>query len=143
MRACLQDPTPTVRLQVAQAVNVLWEVAHDRMWQMVTQIAETEAHEGVLSFFSAGPLGPISRECPERCAILLSQLLERDWATASGEERTGRDRDAEAAANLVAFLYVARDQPKAWEWIVRWAGDLRRGEAYLSPMHLQEKESSR
>ena len=134
MQACLQDPVPTVRLQVAQAVNVLWEVAHDRMWEMVTQIAETETHEGILSFFIAGPLGPISREYPERCVALLSQLLERDWATASGKERTGRDRDAEAAANLTAFLYVARDQPKAWEWIARWASDLRRGEPYLSPM---------
>ena len=134
MQFCLEDPVPTVRLQVAQALNVLWEVAHDRMWEMVTQIAETETHEGVLSFFIAGPLGPISRQYPERCAALLSQMLEREWAAESGTERIGRNRDAEAAANLVAFLYVARDQSKAWEWIERWAGDLRRGEPYLSPV---------
>ncbi|TIV14275.1 MAG: ATP-binding protein [Mesorhizobium sp.] len=134
MQACLHDPAPTVRLQVAQAVNVLWDVAHERMWAIVTEIAETETHEGVLFFFIAGPLGPISREYPERCANLLSQLLEREWVKAPDEERTDRDRDAEASANLTASLYVVHDQPAAWAWIVRWASDLRRGEDYLAPM---------
>ncbi|MDG4904520.1 MULTISPECIES: ATP-binding protein [unclassified Mesorhizobium] len=134
MQACLHDPAPTVRLQVAQAVNVLWDVAHERMWEMVTEIAETETHEGVLFFFIAGPLGPISREYPERCANLLSQLLEREWVKVPDEVRTDRDRDAEASANLAASLYVIHDQPAAWAWIDRWASDLRRGEAYVAPM---------
>lgn len=134
MQACLHDSAPTVRLQVAQALNVLWDVAHDRMWAMVTEVVENETHEGVLFFFIAGPLGPISREYPERCAALLSQLLEREWAKAPDNERTSRDRDAEASANLAAFLYVVRNQPAAWAWIARWAADLRRGEAYLTPM---------
>jgi len=132
MQACLQDPAPTVRLQVAQAVNILWDIARDRMWAMIDEIAETETHEGVLTFFVAGPLARISHECPERCATLLSTLLERTWVGIPSEERNRRDRDTEAAADLTAFLYVARDQPKAWAWIVRWADDLRRGEAYIS-----------
>lgn len=134
LTAYLDDPVPTVRLQVAQALNVLWNVAHDQMWELVTHVTEREAHVGILAFFIAGPLWPMARKYPERVAQLLSQLLEREWATAAEAERTGRDRDAEASANLTAFLFVAHDRPEAWDWIDRWANDLCRGEAYLTPL---------
>jgi len=134
MQACLRDPAPTVRLQVAQALNVLWNVDRDRMWLLIGQVAEHETHEGILSYFIAGPMGPLSRECPERCANILSHIVERQWARAVVEARTGRDQEAESIANLAAFLYVARNQPESWVWIERWTSDLRRGEAYLNPM---------
>lgn len=134
MRTCLQDPAPTVRLQIAQALNVLWNVAHHQMWSLVVAVAENETHEGVLQFFIVGPMWPLSRKYPERCAHLLSQMLGREWVTTSGKDRKGRDKLAEASANLAAFLYVAHGQPEAWAWIERWATDLRRGEAYLGPM---------
>ena len=134
MRTCLQDPTPTVRLQVAQALNVLWNVAHDQMWALVSELTENETHQGVLSFFIAGPMWPLSRENPQHCATLLSKLLEREWSATTGGAQVRDDRDAEASANLAAFLYVAHDQPAAWRWIETWAADLRRGEIYLNPM---------
>lgn len=134
MQTCLHDPTPTVRLQVAQALNVLWNVAPDRMWSLMTEVVEQETHEGILSFFIGGPMWPLSRKHPDRGASLLSRILERGWATATVEERRGRDRDAEAAGNLAAFLYVSKDQPEAWRWIERWSADLRRGEPYLTSM---------
>lgn len=134
LASCLDDPVPTVRLQVAQALNVLWNVAHDRMWDLVTKVAERETNEGVLTFFIAGTLWPMGHEYPERVAQLLSRLLGREWATADEAEPTGRDRDAEASANLMTFLFVTHDCPEAWNWIDRWAGDLRRGEAYLTPL---------
>ncbi len=134
MRTCLQDPTPTVRLQVAQALNVLWNVAHDRMWALVSEFTENETHQGVLSFFIAGPMWPLSRENPQHCATLLSKLLEREWSATTGGGQVRDERDAEASANLAAFLYVAHDQPAAWRWIETWVADLRRGEIYLSPM---------
>ncbi|WP_354681958.1 hypothetical protein [Cupriavidus necator] len=132
MQACLQDPVPTVRLQVAQALNVLWDVAHERMWALVTAVAISETHQGVLRFFIAGPMGRLSRKHPERCARLFSPMLERKWVQTTGDERTGRDSDAEVYANLTALLYVAHEQAEAWEWIERWAADLRRGEVYLN-----------
>lgn len=130
--ACLNDPMPTVRVQVAKALNVLWNVARDRMWDLVNRVAKREAHEGVLAFFIAGPLRLLAHEDPGRVAQLLSGLLDREWAMET--ERTGRDRDAESSAHLTAFLFVARGQQEAWKWVTRWAGDLRRGEAYITPL---------
>lgn len=134
MRACLDDPTPTVRLQIAQALNVLWNVAPERMWEMVEHVTTSETNTGILNFFIAGPLWPIAREYPQRCDALLSTLLAREWTSPSTGESGATDRSPDAAANLIGFLVVARDQPQAWGWIERWAGDLRRGEAYLTPM---------
>ena len=140
MEAFLDDPVPTVRLQVAQALNLLWNVARDRMWSMVSEVVAQETHGGVLSFFLAGPMGRLSRQAPERCAHLLSQLLERKWAEPFGEEQSGRERDLQSYSNLTAYLFVAREQPEAWTWIEQWTADLRRGEAYLSPMFFGLRE---
>jgi hypothetical protein len=133
MEACLKDPEPTVRLQVIGSLNVLWNVAHDRMLSLIEEVAAHETNEALLAHFIGGPMWPLSRACPERCARLLSQLLEREWAK-TGEEHARRDPDAEASANLTASLYVAHDQIDARTWIERWAADLLRGEVYLSAL---------
>jgi hypothetical protein len=40
----------------------------------------------------------------------------------------------EALSNFTATLYVAWNQQPAWDWLERWASDLRRGGALLSSM---------
>ena len=76
LEACLTDPTPTVRLQVAQSLNALWDIDRDRMWALVTYVAEHEDDHGVLGFFISGPLQRFAGADADRCERLLSTVSE-------------------------------------------------------------------
>lgn len=132
MEACLQDPAPTVRLQVAQSINLLWNIDRDRMWSIMRDTAARETHDGVLHFFVAGPMQRLCRADPARCTALLPPILERLWTTKPSDISPDSDGEAAgASAELAAILFVAHDQSGAWNWIDRWAGDLPRGATYL------------
>ncbi|HEX5754421.1 MAG TPA: hypothetical protein VFZ09_50020 [Archangium sp.] len=134
MAVCLRDPAPTVRLQVTKSLNVLWKVARERMWTLVADVADHETHWGVLRFFVAGSLRALSRAEPERCAEFLDRVLQRDWALRRDAQSSSHHPDGDAFAHLVAFLYVALGEVRAWKWIEHWASDLRRGKAHIAPM---------
>jgi len=134
MAVCLRDTAATVRLQVAQALNVLWDVARDRMWSLVQELADRETQEGVLRFFAAGTLARLSHPEPRRTAEILDRVLQRDWAVRRDAFDSTRGRDGDAFAQIAAFLYVARAQDLAWKWVERWGSELRYGQAYIVPM---------
>ena len=134
LEACLTDPTPTVRLQVAQSLDALWDIARERMWTLVTYVAEHEEDPGVLGFFISGPLQRFAGADADCCERLLSTVLNRlPEKDVSGEKR-GRDSVEEAAGNLVALLYVKAANQNAWTLVVRWVDDLVRGDRYLWAM---------
>ena len=134
LTVCLTDPTPTVRLQVAQSLNVLWDIARERMWALVSYVAEHEEDPGVLGFFISGPLQRLAGADADRCERLLSTILDRLPAKDVSAEKRGRDSVEEAAGNLVALLYVKAANQNAWDWVVSWADDLVRGDPYLWTM---------
>lgn len=129
----LSDPVPTVRLKVAQAVNALWNINRERMWQLMELIAENEQSYGVLGFFISGPLMRISHADPTRCENFLSIILRRLGEKTLDEKRT-RDTVREAAGNLIAHLYVRENNPNAWAWIELWGKDLVQGDFYFWTM---------
>ena len=126
MAAFLNDASPNVRLQVAQALNVLWNVAQPRMWDLIDQVAAQEKHQGVLRFFVAGPMWRVASAEPARCDAIMDGLLKQDWSRARDDQRKGRTRDVEPFANLAALLHVILDQPKCGAWIRTWASDAAR-----------------
>lgn len=130
---CLADPDPNVRLQIAQSLHALSDVTPTRMWEMVEQVAANERNDGVLSSFLNRVLRWLGRSDAARCARLVDPILTRDWETRTGE---GVDigQLGEALSNFTATLYVAWNQQVAWDWLERWASDLRRGGALLSSM---------
>jgi hypothetical protein len=134
LETCLTDPTPTVRLQVAQSLNALWDIDRDRMWALVTYVAEHEDDHGVLGFFISGPLQRFAGADSDRCERLLSTVLNRLPEKGGSEEKRGRDSVEEAAGNLVALLYVKFSNQNAWSWVVRWVDNLTRGDPYLWTM---------
>ncbi|OAX65036.1 hypothetical protein A6R71_09870 [Xanthomonas translucens pv. arrhenatheri] len=134
MERCLDDPAPTVRHQVSAHLNVLWDVAPDRMWHLVDKVVEHETHRATLAFFVSGPLWPMARKYPGRTAQILSRLLSKNWPTIEAVPPEGRDEFIDAAADLIAFLYVARGSDVAWQWIERWVTDLQRGAMFLTAM---------
>ena len=76
LQGCLTDPTPTVRLQVAQSLNALWDIDRDRMWVLVTHVAEHEDNHGVLGFFISGRCSESPAPTPT-LKRLLSKVLNR------------------------------------------------------------------
>lgn len=103
------------------------------MWELVERVAANERNEGVLSPFLNRVLGWLGNSDASRCARLVDPILTRDW-----EARTGEGVElgelGEALSNFTAVLYVAWNQQLAWDWLERWASDLRRGGALLSSM---------
>jgi hypothetical protein len=134
LQGCLTDPTPTVRLQVAQSLNALWDIDRDRMWVLVTHVAEHEDDHGVLGFFISGPLQRIAGADADRCERLLSKVLNRLPEKDASPDKRGRDSVEEAAGNLVALLYVKFANRNAWGWVAHWVDDLVRGDPYLWTM---------
>lgn len=133
MAVCLHDPCPTVRHQISASLCVLREVAADRMWKLLADVAEHETHPGVLQFFVAG-MSSLSHDEPERCAVLLNQVLQRGWAWFGDAEAANHQACHASFAHQVALLYVAHGQVLAWKWIELWASDLRRGADYIAAM---------
>ncbi len=131
LEPCLSDPAPTVRLKVADALNTLWDVNRERMWSLVTFVAEHEENNGVLGFFIAGPLHRLAGGDADRSERLLSAILNRLSEREVSDEKGGEDNVTNAAGNLVAWLYVKASNQNAWTWIVRWSDDLLRGDPYF------------
>jgi hypothetical protein len=134
LEACLSDPTPTVRLQVAQSLNGLWDVARERMWALVTHVAEHEDNLGVLGFFISGPLQRLAGADADRAEHLLSAILNRLPESNVSAEKRGHDSVEEATGNLVAWLYVKAANQNAGTRVERWANDLVRGDPYFWAM---------
>lgn len=125
----LVDPVASVRLQVAQSLNTLWDVAREPMWELVTTVVEHEEDLRVLGFLVAGPLRRIAGADSNRAELLLSRILRRVSAPQSG---TMAHRGfAEAAGPLVGWLYVKEGNQNAWSWIARWTSDPRQSERLL------------
>lgn len=129
----VRDPARTVRLQVAQSVNGLWDVARDRMWGLAEYVAKNEPSIDVLAYFIGGPLHRIVSADAVRAEQLLSDILDRVPARGDGE-RPGPNDFYEAAGNLVAWLCVTADNARAWVRFETWVNDLVKGEPLLWAM---------
>lgn len=128
----LGDPTPTVRLQVAQSLNTLWEVDREHMWQLVAKVATEETDTGVIGFFISGPLIRLADAEPERCEEFLSGLLGRLPRQMDGESRS-RDFH-ESIASIAARLWIVGGRDTAQGWILNWVRTLEDSDAYLWPL---------
>ena len=129
LESYLRDPVRTVRLQVAQSINGLWEVARERMWELTDYIAQNEPSRAVLAYFISGPLGRIAQAEAQRTERLLSHILDRS-ATGDGDG-SGPHEFFEAVGSLVAWLCVATDNANAWSRMVQWSDDLTLGDSFL------------
>lgn len=134
MERCLEDPAAAVRHQVSARLNVLWDVAPDRMWQFIDRVVEQETHRAALAFFVSGPLSLTAREDPDRTAQILSRLLTKNWPRLEAQPPEEQDEFSDALADLISFLYVARGSDVAWQWIERWVMDLRLGARFITAM---------
>jgi hypothetical protein len=131
MAGFLDDPEPTVRLQVAQRLNGLWELARPRMRELFARVAQEERNVGVLSFFIAAPLQRVGDAEPQRAMAIIGEILGR---LEREPKPRGRDQFCEAVGRVTARIYVVCGEQSAWPWIERWACAPREGCGYLSPI---------
>lgn len=130
--AILGDPVPTVRLQIAQSVNVLWDVDRRTMWSMVDRIAAEERNIGVLTFFIAGPLNRLAGAAPDHVENLISGILERILASSSSDSKQRiQGSFEEAIGNIAARLWVGNERKAARAWIDGWINDPVAGQGCL------------
>jgi len=118
----LADAVPQVRLQVAQNLQVLSQIAPERMWSLAEQVARDEPHAGVLGFFLHYVLYRFTWHDVERCEAMIELVRARPEAV-EHNGKTGRDEIAAALGSLTAQLWVWQERPKALEWLTAWAGE--------------------
>lgn len=128
------DPVPAVRLQIAQSLNALWEVARPKMWSLAEKIGREEQHRGVLGHFISGPLARIAEPEPERVEAIVAEILIRLPRREVDKTDRARDPAAEAIAGLAARLWIGRGRPAAHGWIADWMSDLAEHEPFLWPL---------
>lgn len=127
----LEDRVPAVRLQVAQSLNALWDIARPAMWGMMQLVAEKEENLDVLGFYVAGPLVRISGVDAARCEELVSKILSRMPQDAVKEDSGKRNYLEESIGHLAARLWVGQARSAARGWIDEWTTDLVRKHTYL------------
>ncbi len=131
LRTLLRDPVATVRLQVAQSLNVLWDLARESMWGMVESVAQYETSRSVLGFFVGGPLLKLAGPEPRRVELLVRAILDRLAASRRVESGNSRGTFEEAVGGIAAQLWVGRAQEGVRGWVANWTSDLASGERYL------------
>ena len=125
----LDDPVPTVRLQVAQNINTLWEVDREHMWRMADKVASDEQNKGVIGYFIGGPLLRLANADSDRCAQLVSSILQRLPHETDEQSRRGDHHDAIAC--IAAHFWIGKGRNDAHDWVRNWIENLVSSEAYL------------
>lgn len=118
----LADPAPQVRLQAAERLLVLWEVAQDRMWQLAEQVARDEQHTGVLAFFLHYVVARTTWQDVEKCKAIIEIVRARREAI-ERDDQPGRDKVAEPLGGLTAQLWCWQEETVALEWLMAWSND--------------------
>ncbi|WP_316348247.1 hypothetical protein [Desulfuromonas acetoxidans] len=116
----LVDPVPSVRLQVAQDLQVICEAAPGRMWSMAERFVTHEMNIKVLASYLSRSMRLFSESTPERCEGLLGIVKERlNNDLCPGQD--GRDLIQNALGSWVAQLYVAQGRELMHTWLEEWA----------------------
>lgn len=116
----LADPVPHVRLQAAQRLLVLWDVARDRMWELAEQVARDEPHTEVLASFLHYVIPRVTWHDVERCKAII-EIVRARRETIERDDKPGRDKVAEPLGGLTAQLWCWQEEPVALEWLTAWS----------------------
>lgn len=129
-----RDPVRTVRLQIAQHVNRLWDVAQDRVWSLADWISRNELSRGVLASFLDEPIRLLIHADRERGKRILRAVVDRLPAKSSLDQGEVPRDYADAVAHIFSWLCVGLDDAWGWEHIDLWTQDLIAGDPYLWAM---------
>ncbi len=120
--ACLNDPAAAVRLQIAGHLDIISDIAADRMWAMADRLASVEPDAEVLTSFLNGPLYGFTLVEPQKCEELLVLVKDR-WEAGAFEKAEGRDHLPETLGSWAAQLYAGQGRTRARDWLGQWCRD--------------------
>jgi hypothetical protein len=118
--AILADPSPQVRLQAAQNLQVLSRIALDKMWLLAERVAREEPHIGVLSAFLHYVISRFTWHDVEKCKAIIETIRARREAV-ERDDKPGRDKVAEQLGGVTAQLWCWQEEAFALEWVKAWA----------------------
>jgi hypothetical protein len=132
LRALLDDPVRTVRLQVVRDLNILWDVDRALMWEFIAQVARREPDRSVLGFFVSSVLQRLASADPNHVEDALGAILVREHSIhlREGEARAHNSLD-EHLGNLVTELAVLYDRKAAHDWLAGWIASMTTEESRL------------
>lgn len=122
LASSLDDPTPAVRLQFIQNMQVIGAADPERMWQLAERVAASETHPDLIAALLCRSLIRFGRTNLVRCEAVLTTVKNR---LSAGEFTTAGDRNhvPEALGQWVAILFVGQGRPLAYGWLEEFAAD--------------------
>ncbi|TKJ80257.1 hypothetical protein PspCFBP13509_08460 [Pseudomonas sp. CFBP13509] len=127
----LQDPEPSVRLQVAQNLQVIGVVAPERMWAMGQRIAAQETSAEIVGFYLQYSMDPFSVSEPERCEAVLSIIKNRLFVDLYLDEQENQHLQ-DTLGGWLAQLYVGQGRALSRTWFEEWVVEPERFGGLLS-----------
>ena len=117
----LVDPVAQVRLQAAQNLQVLHQVAPERMWRLANLVASDEQQKEVLAAF-LGVLMRFTWHEVDRCEAII-EIVNGRLSSEDSKDAEKRDYVVQALGHLGAQLWVWQDRAKAFRWLASWSSD--------------------
>ena len=128
--AILADPTPQVRLQAAQNLQVLSRIALDKMWALAERVARDETHTHVLSSFLNHVLPRFTWQDVAKVKAIIEIVRGRREAV-ERDNKPERDQVAEQLGGLTAQLWAWQKEAVALDWLTDWASEPAAHREYL------------
>lgn len=131
LQVALADPAPSVRVQVAQNLQVMFAAAPERMWAMGERIASQEAHVEVLTAYLNDSMGRFSHSDPERCEAVLA-IVKTRLGGGLDNDNQGHSYLQECLGGWAAQLFVWQGRSLGRTWLKEWATNPRRYQDLLN-----------
>ncbi|MEX8504900.1 hypothetical protein [Leptothrix ochracea] len=119
LEAMLDDFEATVRHQVSGSLNRLWDVDRERMWALMTKVAQQETDRCAMGHFIHGPLSRVAAADAARAEPLLATLIKR--FPLEGGSDSNKERQLEQALGaVVTGLYVGQGRAAGLSHLRMW-----------------------
>ncbi len=127
----LDDVEPTVRHQVSVSLNRLWDVDRERMWALMTKVAQQEVDRCAMGCFVHRPLSRVATADAGRAEPLLATVIQR--FPLEGGSNSNKERKLEQALGAIAIgLYVRQGRAACHAHLRTWLQDLADASDLLS-----------
>ena len=119
LEAMLDDVEATVRHQVSGSLNCLWDVDRERMWALMTKVAQKEADRCAMGHFVDGPLSRVATADAVRAEPLLATVIQR--FPLEGGSDSNKERELEQALGAMATgLYLGQGRAACLAHLRTW-----------------------
>lgn len=122
LSSMLSDAVPSVRSQISDSLNVLWDVDRELMWTLMLRVASEESDVTVMELFVSNAFGRVAVADGDRGEEILSCLVDRFPACA--HEQASNERELDEAIGVVTIgLFLTHAKARSGAYIDEWLQD--------------------